>query len=595
MKKRLTILVLAFLLVFTLIPAVATAAPIDTRTLATINKPGVVLVYTTWTADVTWYEFAFDDSLETDLAAEIERMIAAGEIGTSDQEMYQAMVYLMINYLEYYAFTTGNVTTENVSTGAVGTGFIVTPDGYMLTNAHVVSTDEEATYSSFAWTALEDYAVQATDSFMEEMRRSGYQMSQEEWDGMANAWLRLFAQSMEVDNLQTSYQVFIGNVTPGSDISAKGEPVEVRKMGEPIPGKDIAVLKMDGSNLPTVTLGDDSKMSTGDQVYAMGFPASATLSEALNITQAIQEPTLTQGILSAKKEMYGGWSIFQTDADIHGGNSGGPLFNDAGEVIAINTFNMVDGGGDISGLNFAIPISYAKEFLNELNITPSESKFTSDFKRAMDLYDNGDYNGTVELLRNINDSNPGFPVVQELLADAREMADANPTAAPTEPTEPAESEESTTPLVPGTNDDENKFLGLGTTFYIVAAALLVIIVVVVILLLTRKKKPNPPQGPPPYQQGPPPQGPPSFQQGVQPQQPAYKPQQQSPPPTSQQYTVPVPPVAAPPPEIAQATEEVPPETREASHAPKFCEQCGARISQDSKFCKECGAPTQTAL
>ncbi len=261
---------------------------------------------------------------------------------------------------------------------------------------------------------------------------------------------------------------------------------------------------------------------------------------------------------------------------------------------------MVDEGGDVSGLNFAIPISFAKEFLNELNITPSESKFTSDFKRALDLYNNGDYHGTVELLRNINDSNPGFPVVQELLADAREMADANPTAAPTEPTEPAESEESTAPLVPGTSDDENKILGLpATTFYIVAAALLVIIVLLVILLLTRKKKPNPPQGPSPYQQGPPPQAPQgpeqSYQQSPPPPQPQV-PQQQSPPPASQQqYTVPVPPVAAPPTEIDEATEEVPLEAKTVSHAPKFCEQCGAALSKDSKFCKECGATTQTTL
>ncbi len=572
MKKQLLSLILVFLLAFMLLSAVVTAEPMDTRTLATINKPGVVLVYTTWTADVTWYEFAFDDSLEADLSAEIERMIAQGEIGSSDEEVYRAMVWLLINYLEYYAFTTGNVQTENLSSGAVGTGFIVTPDGYMVTNAHVVATDEDATYRSFAWTALEDYAVEATDSFMAEMRRAGYQMSQEEWDGMANAWLNLFAQSMEVQNLQTSYQAFIGNVVPGSDISAKGERIELRKIGEPIPGKDIAIMKLDGSNFPTVTLGDDSNIRTGDQVYAMGFPASATLTEALNITHSIQEPTLTQGIISARKEMSDGWSVFQTDADIHGGNSGGPLFNNEGEVIGINTFGMVDEDGSVSGMNFAIPVSVAKEFLNEINVTPGESKFTTDFKRALNLFEGGDYAAAIELLRNINDTSPGFPVVQELLADAREAYDANPIAS----TVPAEvdPEPSTEPVVPGVTDEDNRILGIpSTTFYVGLGALILIIVLVILLLLGRRSKPTQTID----------QGPPSQQRPAQP------------PPTSQQYAVPVPPVASPPPDEVRAPEAVaePLSTineMDVKDGAKLCQQCGSALSEDSKFCRECGAP-----
>ena len=250
----------------------------------------------------------------------------------------------------------------------MGTGFIVTPDGYLVTNAHVVHTDEEELTMQFAMSSLEQYAVSATNAFMEEMRRQGYQMTQEEWDGIANVWYRLLASSMEISNLQTSYQCFIGNVTPGSDVSAKGRKLDLRKIGEPIPGKDIAILKMEGTNLPTVKLGDDTKLKTGDRVYAMGYPAVATVTDVLNIAQAIQEPTLTQGIISARKEMAGGWSILQTDASIHGGNSGGPLFNDDGEVIGVNTFGMLDAdsGAAISGVNL-IPISI-QTVLGEINV-----------------------------------------------------------------------------------------------------------------------------------------------------------------------------------------------------------------------------------
>lgn len=546
MKKRLVISILVALLLILWLPSAMLAAQGDTRTLATLNKPGVVLIQTTWTADVTWYEFSIDNSLETDLVDAVENMIENGQIGTSDQEIYQAMVALMIEYMEYYAFTTGNVSTEQMSTAAMGTGFIVTPDGYLVTNAHVVHTDEEELTMQFAMSSLEQYAVSATNAFMEEMRRQGYQMTQEEWDGIANVWYRLLASSMEISNLQTSYQCFIGNVTPGSDVSAKGRKLDLRKIGEPIPGKDIAILKMEGTNLPTVKLGDDTKLKTGDRVYAMGYPAVATVTDVLNIAQAIQEPTLTQGIISARKEMAGGWSILQTDASIHGGNSGGPLFNDDGEVIGVNTFGMLDAdsGAAISGVNFAIPISIAKQFLSEINVEPAESTFTKNFNTALSAYNSGDYHTALDLLRGINETNPGFPVVQELLAEARQAADENPQPETTEADETEDSDAVET-LVPTREDKGSTILGLpSVVVYVVLAILLIALIAVVIILVTRKK--------------------PAAMTGAQP-----SPQYQM-PPTPQ----PQPMATAPGPDTVS------------------CANCGADLSPSAKFCNECGEPVR---
>jgi serine protease Do len=546
MKKRLVTSILVALLLLITLPSTILAAQGDTRTLAILNKPGVVLIQTTWTADVTWYEFSIDDSLETDLVDAVESMIENGQIGTSEQEIYQAMVALMIDYMEYYAFTTGNVSTELMSTAAVGTGFIVTPDGYMVTNAHVIHTDEEELTLQFAMSSLEQYAVSATNSFMEEMRRQGYQMSQEEWDGIANVWYRLLANSMEITNLQTSYQCFIGNVTPGSDVSAKGRGLDLRKIGEPIPGKDIAILKMEGTNLPTVKLGDDTKLKTGDRVYAMGYPAVATVTEVLNIAQAIQEPTLTQGIISARKEMAGGWSILQTDASIHGGNSGGPLFNEDGEVIGVNTFGMLDAasGAEVSGVNFAIPISIAKQFLSEINVEPAESTFTKNFNTALSAYNSGDYNTALDLLRGINETNPGFPVVQELLAEARQAADENPQpeTTPADETEDADAVET---LVPTKEEKGSTILGLPSAVVYVGAGLLFIALIAVVIILATRKKPAAMTGAPP----------------------------------SPQYQAPSTPRPQPTPTVTKT-------------GTVSCENCGADLSANARFCNECGEPVQ---
>lgn len=482
MIKRTLASVFAALLLLMTFSSAAAVVPMDTRTLATTNKPGVVLVQTTWTADVTWHEFSIDDNFTYDLELELEQMVSAGEIGTSNQELYHAMVALIISYMEYYAYPNGNIQTEQMSTAAVGTGFIVTPDGYLVTNAHVVHTDEEELNLQFAMTSLENYATEAADSFMEELRREGYQMTQEEWDGIASAWYRLLAQNMEINNLRASYQCYIGNVSPGSDVSAKGKGLDLCRIGEPIPGKDIAILKMEGTNLPTVKLGDDTKLKTGDRVYAMGYPALATLSEMLNVAQAIQEPTLTQGIISARKEMAGGWSILQTDAAIHGGNSGGPLFNEAGEVIGVNTFGMLDpsSGTQVAGMNFAVPISIAKQFLNEINVQPSESSFTANFNKALTAYNSGDYLKALDLLRGINETNPGFPVVQELLAEARQAADANP--------QPETTGSSAEAFAPADKAKRDTVLGKPPVVVYVGAAILVLAAATTLILLIKRRK-----------------------------------------------------------------------------------------------------------
>ncbi len=124
------------------------------------------------------------------------------------------------------------------------------------------------------------------------------------------------------------------------------------------PMTDVAVLKIDAKDLPTVVFGDPKAMQVGDPVLAIGAPFGF-------------EQTATQGIVSAKGRSLPGGAIvpfIQTDAAVNPGNSGGPLFDDAGRVVGINS-QIYSRSGGYQGLAFAIPIDVALKVKDQIVAT----------------------------------------------------------------------------------------------------------------------------------------------------------------------------------------------------------------------------------
>jgi serine protease Do len=184
------------------------------------------------------------------------------------------------------------------ATRGQGSGFIVTQNGYILTNNHVVTNSDRETIAD-----------------------------------------RVTVRMMD-------HRVFTAKVI-GHDRTT-----------------DVAVIKIEGGNFPTVSLGNDVSSRIGEWVLAIGNPLGL-------------ENTVTAGIISAKgrsladlmnptgNNRYAISDLIQTDAAINPGNSGGPLVNSRGEVIGINSA-IASPTGYNAGYGFAIPITLARRVMDEI-------------------------------------------------------------------------------------------------------------------------------------------------------------------------------------------------------------------------------------
>ncbi len=157
----------------------------------------------------------------------------------------------------------------------------------------------------------------------------------------------------------------VGNATKVKVSFTNGDHLDAEIVGKDI-YNDIALLKVNKTNLPFVKLGNSDDVMIGEWVVALGNP--------FGLFEVNQKPTVTVGVVSAtgmklsagQNKFYRG--MIQTDAAINSGNSGGALVNSVGEVIGMNTLiytgNSMTGGN--IGLGFAIPINKVKRIIDRI-------------------------------------------------------------------------------------------------------------------------------------------------------------------------------------------------------------------------------------
>lgn len=279
-----------------------------------------------------------------------------------------------------------------------GTGFIYRPDGYIITNGHVVADAHLKDPEAF-----DEFAKMVQGEFQDALKRGVIFAIVEQQLGR-----HLTDKEKEVvlqakPNIKVSEPTLDVFLATGKSYTAK-----ILQWDNPIgKGKDVSILKIAGTDLPTVRLGDSEKVRVQDPVMVIGYPGVASHwgENDLISNESNFESSATNGHISAIKKSNIDTPLLQSDAPITHGNSGGPVFNQQGEVIGIATA----GAAATQGFNFFVPINTAMEFVRQAGSPAAVGSFNPIWANALNLYDAGKCKAAISEFDNILQMMPGLP------------------------------------------------------------------------------------------------------------------------------------------------------------------------------------------
>jgi serine protease Do len=346
------------------------------------------------------------------------------------------MVSTLLSDPGSYLVANGKTRTAKSKTASLGTGLVVTPDGYVVTNAHVVEPDQDEVKAALVSTIahLVDEEVTGIEKGLRNMSMA---MTDEDKAGLQKELSVQHARTARVTDMSRSVFSVMGYTGTGDDVQIQRHPCKVKKVGKKAPGKDVAICKMDGDDFPTLPLAaslDDGGVRTGAELFIMGYPGELALDSSFSLPSRL-EASLTSGHVSGVKEIADGdWKAIQTDASISPGNSGGPAFHNSGQVVGLATFTIQ--GERTQNLNFAVSVDVVQEFLRDLQVTPSQSAFTTTYLQALDAYEAGDTHRALALFQRLSADHPESSVVR---AKVRQLSGGQPLPAISSPLSPSSS------------------------------------------------------------------------------------------------------------------------------------------------------------
>jgi hypothetical protein len=200
-------------------------------------------------------------------------------------------------------------------------------------------------------------------------------------------------------------------------------PFEIKAAGAPAgAGKDVAVLKIEATNVPVLELGDSDAAQLLDHVTVAGYPAAAdTFAMDILDRQSAFEASITDGKLSAKKAAADGAPILQISAPTADGSAGGPVLDDEGKILGVTAFSGDKvNGQEISGFGFAVPSSTIKEFVRQAGAVNELGAADRLYREGLELYWQGKYVSAMEKFEEVKRLYPRHSEVDRLIRGSQE-------------------------------------------------------------------------------------------------------------------------------------------------------------------------------
>jgi serine protease Do len=298
-------------------------------------------------------------------------------------------------------------------TGGSGSGFLIHPDGWVVTNAHVVEPilQQEEMHARL----MRNGALTLLGRLLEGDVLAAYRRG-----GQLEQLVERVIERASLEQIEVVSRVELSN--------GHSAPFTVESLSPSIDkgGRDLALLRIVGRDLPTIDLADADGIHLQEQIWIIGYPAVASSDDevigAWLSHETDLEPTIHSGSITAIRKSSGNLTIYQTDAPMYPGQSGGPAVNRAGKVVGVPTW----GHTTADRIRFLIASEVVAAFVRDSGVSLGvEGHFTSLYRAAIDAAERGDWRQSEKLLRQADAVFPSSPDLRRFLRDAERRLQTN--------------------------------------------------------------------------------------------------------------------------------------------------------------------------